>query len=269
MASDNHASYAKIGFMVFIGVGAIVAALIYLGGVRGRSDELLVETVYDKPVAGLSVGSAVNFRGVHVGEVREIDFVGNKYHVEGADNSRIYILMAMDSRRLGIPGTTDEALISGVKATVERLGLRATVASSGITGLSRIECDFTFGEARTEPPKITWTPRHAYIPAKISLLDNFSVAATKVMNQINRMDLSTAWSNVNSSVESMARAMNSAQQALNSAQTMIETRQSDLDRMMDDLSETASSVRALAAELKRNPSLLIRERTPERLEETE
>lgn len=262
MATDNHASYAKIGFMVFIGVGAIVAALIYLGGVRGRSDELLLETVYDKPVAGLSVGSAVNFRGVHVGEVREIDFVGNKYHVEGADNSRIYILMAMDARRLGVPGTSDELMSSWVKSSVERLGLRATVASSGITGLSRIECDFTFGEARTEPPKISWKPHHAYIPAKISLLDNFSVAATKVMNQINRMDLGTAWSNINASVESLALAMNSAQ-------TMIETRQGDLDRMMDDLSETAASVRALAAELKQNPSLLIRERTPERLEETE
>ena len=262
MANDNHASYTKIGFMVFVGIVAIVATLIYLGGMRGRGDELLVETVYDKPVTGLSVGSAVNFRGVHIGEVREIDFIGNIYHVEGTESSRIYILMAIDSRRLRIPGTTEAAKAEWIRMASEKLGLRATVASSGITGLSRIECDYTIGESRTEQPKISWHPHHPYIPMRISLLDNFSVAATKVMNQINRMDLNAAWSNINSSVEALTRAMNSAQ-------VMVETRQGDVDRMLDDLSATASSVKALATELRLNPSLLIRERTLRRLEETE
>ena len=81
MARDNHASYTRIGLTVVIGVVAIVATLIYLGGMRGRGSEILVETYYDKPVAGLSVGSVVNFRGVKIGEVRELSFVGNKYVV--------------------------------------------------------------------------------------------------------------------------------------------------------------------------------------------
>ena len=100
MARDNHASYTRIGLTVVIGVVAIVATLIYLGGMRGRGSEILVETYYDKPVAGLSVGSVVNFRGVKIGEVREISFVGNKYVVEGQDGSRIYILIALDGRTL-------------------------------------------------------------------------------------------------------------------------------------------------------------------------
>ena len=78
MANDNHTSYRRIGFAVFSGAIAIVLSLIYLGGIRGRGDEILVETHYDKPVSGLSVGSVVNFRGVKVGEVREISFVGSK-----------------------------------------------------------------------------------------------------------------------------------------------------------------------------------------------
>ena len=94
MAKDSHASYTRIGITVVVGVVAIVATLIYLGGMRGRGHEILVETYYDKPVAGLSVGSVVNFRGVKIGEVREISFVRNKYVVEGEDGSRILILMA-------------------------------------------------------------------------------------------------------------------------------------------------------------------------------
>ena len=262
MSRDNHASYAKIGFVVFAGLIAIFAALVYLGGIRGRGGELLVETCYDQPVSGLSVGSAVNFRGVKVGEVREISFIGDKYDVGNArDGARIYILMALDQRLFGIDDMTESAGRAFLQMMVEKNGLRATVSSSGITGLSRIECDVNLDDVPS-PPAISWTPRHPYIPAKISLLENFSVAATKVMNQINRMDLNAAWSNISISVESLAAATDSAK-------TMLQTRQGDVDRILDDLSETSVSLKGLSAELKRNPSLIIRERTPARLEETE
>lgn len=264
MANDNRASYAKIGFTVFIGIVAIVLTLVYLGGLQSRHGEILVETYYDKPVNGLSVGSPVNFRGVRIGEVREINFVGGKYDVEGADNSRIYILMALDCNRLGIPADETSEADDRIRMAVDKLGLRASVTSSGITGLSRIECDYNVGEGAFAPeaPKISWMPRHTYVPAKISLFDNFGVAATKVMNQINRMDLSTAWSNLSSAVESLARATEGAK-------NMLDARQGDLDLIIDDFSATSASLRDLVSEVKRNPSLLIRERKAQRLEETE
>ena len=262
MAKDNHASYTRIGFTVFVGAVAVVLSLIYLGGMRGRSDEVLVETHSDKPVSGLSVGSVVNFRGVKIGEVREISFVGNKYEVDGLVNSRIYIKMALDGYLLDADGVTKEEFRQWVAEMVEKGGLRASVVSSGITGLSRVELNYFPPENLDPVQPITWRPENPYIPAKISLFDNISVAATKVLNQINRMDLNAAWSNINASVEALARATDGAS-------TMIQTRQGDVDRILDDLSETAVSLKGLSAELKRNPSLLIRERTPSRLEETE
>ena len=262
MARDNHASYTRIGLTVVIGVVAIIATLIYLGGMRGRGNEVLIETYYDKPVAGLSVGSVVNFRGVKIGEVREISFVRNKYVVEGEDGSRIYILMALDGDTLAAANVDDQGFAVRIQQDVATRGLRVSVSTSGITGLSRIECDFYAPENLDPVPPLTWTPKHVYVPSKISLFDNIAVAATKVLNQINRMDLNTAWSNINASVESIAVATESAR-------TMIQTRQGDVDRILDDLSETSVSLKGLSAELKRNPSLLIRERTPARLEETE
>ena len=71
MANDNHTSYRRIGFAVFSGAIAIVLSLIYLGGIRGRGDEILVETHYDKPVSGLSVGSVVNFRAARSPERKD------------------------------------------------------------------------------------------------------------------------------------------------------------------------------------------------------
>ena len=262
MASDNHASYTRIGLTVVIGLVAIIATLIYLGGMRGRDSEILVETYYDKPVAGLSVGSVVNFRGVRIGEVREISFVGNRYVVEGQDGSRIYILLALDGKTLDAANVDETEFAARIQRDVTARGLRVSVVSSGITGLSRMECDFYNPENLDPVPPLTWTPKHVYIPAKISLFDNIAVAATKVLNQINRMDLNVAWSNINASVEALAVATDGAR-------TMIQTRQGDVDRILDDLSETTVSLKGLSAELKRNPSLLIRERTPERLDETE
>ena len=262
MASENHASYTRIGLTVVIGVAAIVAALVYLGGMRGRGSEVFAETYYDKPVSGLSVGSVVNFRGVKIGEVREISFVGNKYDIEGLDNSRIYILMALDGCLLDDDGVSEEEFKMWARESVDGRGLRVSVVSSGITGLSRVEIDYHRLENLDPVSPISWKPNHAYIPAKISLFDNFSVAATKVMNQINRMDFNAAWSNITAAVESLARATEGAK-------TMLETRQGDIDRLIDDLTETSASVKQLATEIRRNPSLLIRERVPRRLEETE
>lgn len=261
MARDNHASYTRIGLTVVVGVVAIVAALIYLGGMRGRGSEVYAETYYDKSVSGLSVGSVVNFRGVKLGEVREISFIGSKY-VEGEGDSRVYILMALDSRLFDSDGVSDEEFRTGVAELVEKKGLRASVVSSGITGLSRIELNYIPQENLDPLQPISWKPQRAYIPSKISLFDNISVAATKVLHQINRMDLNAVWSNINASVEALAAATDSAR-------VMIQTRQDDVDEILDDISEVAVSLKGISADLKRNPSLLIRERTPSRLEETE
>ena len=88
---SNHANYGKIGFTVILGIAATVAVLIYLGGVGANSDILYAETYYDNPVTGLSVGSDVNLRGVKVGEVREISFIGSEYEeADGKDVPKIH-----------------------------------------------------------------------------------------------------------------------------------------------------------------------------------
>ena len=243
---SNHANYAKIGFTVILGIVATVAVLIYLGGAVGDDDIFYVETYYDTSVSGLSVGSAVNFRGVKVGEVKEISFVGAKY--EG-----VPIRMALFSKSLG-PDARNKT-----EESVKR-GMRATVTASGVTGLSRVELDTQRG--RPQPAPLQWKPENMYVPSYPSLLDSFSDSATKVMNEINRMDIASAWSNVSATVESAA-------QATEGIRTIIDSAREGVGRIVDEAAEAATSLRAMAEELRRNPSLAIRERKAAPLDETE
>ena len=259
MASDNHAHYSKIGFVVLIAVAATVATLIWLGGLGEGDDPLYVETYYERSVSGLSVGSPVNFRGVTIGKVAVIDFVGNHYDVVGKDNSRIYIKMAFDRKALGVAedeGYNAESLLAKL---VDEVGLRATVTSSGITGLSRIECDY-FPDA-PPPQKLSWTPRSVYIPPKVSLLEDFSSSATRVMNQINTMDFAGVWSNITATTEHLS-------ESVRSLRTLLDENRGEIGRILDNTSEAVDSIKELSADLRRNPSALIRERRVEPLEET-
>ncbi|MBQ5794735.1 MAG: MCE family protein [Kiritimatiellae bacterium] len=254
MNNDNHANYAKIGFAVFAGVLAIVGTLIYFGGI-GADDHILIETYCDKSVSGLSVGSPVNFRGVKVGEVKEISFVGAKYP-EVIGDLRIYVLMAVERRTLQVE---DETKIAGILDDLVEKGLRVTVSASGITGLSHIECNI---HASAPPPmEISWSPRYCYIPSTVSLLENFSDSATRVMSQLNRMDFKAAWSNVNSSISSLAAVSEGVAR-------LIEGRRPDIDRIVENINEAVSSIREAADVIRRNPSRLLSGDEPSRLPET-
>lgn len=258
MASEGKTSYTKIGFIVVAGIVAVAGSLFYFGGVRGNGDLVYAETCFDRSVSGLSVGSAVNFRGVKIGEVKEISFVGNKYHVRGDENLRVYIKMGFPRSRM--TPYEDEGIGADevIGYMVDTVGLRATVSASGVTGLSRIELDAAPDFPAIQP---SWTPEYAYIPPKPSLIDNFSDSATRVMDQINRMDIAGVWSNVSASVESLSRLSDGVKSTLESSR-------SDAERIIGNLSGTAAAVRDLVERLRENPSLLIREHEEQRLPET-
>lgn len=258
MASEGKTSYTKIGFIVVAGIVAVAGSLFYFGGVRGNGDLVYAETCFDRSVSGLSVGSAVNFRGVKIGEVKEISFVGNKYHVRGDDNLRVYIKMGFPRSRMTAYEDEGVSADEALGYMVESVGIRATVSASGVTGLSRIELDAAPDFPAIQP---SWTPEYAYIPPKPSFIDSFSDSATRVMDQINRMDIASVWSNVSASVESLARLSDGVKSTL-------EASRSDAERIIGNLSSTAAAVRDLVERLRENPSLLIREHEEQRLPET-
>ena len=257
MASDNQANYAKIGAFIIAGVILATGTLVYLGSVGSGKNEFFAETYFPNDVTGLDVGSTVNFRGVRVGTVKRISFVGAEYDVKAPEDGRkIYVLLGLDRRlfKLRHVQPPEETL----KMFVTK-GLHATVSASGITGLSHIELNFPKRIIPEE--KITWKPQWTAIPPAPSILQSAADSATQILNQINRMDLLAAWSNAVGTVEN-------ANAAIGTMNTLLESNSGNLGEILANIRDASASLRDFAETIKSNPSLLLRSNDPDRLPET-
>lgn len=257
MANGNEASFAKIGAFILFGAALIVGTLVYLGGARGDRREYLVETYFANDVSGLDVGSAVNFRGVRVGSVKAISFIGAEYDNVSPQHSRnIYVLIALDARLCRMSANDSPARF--VKRLLEQ-GMHATVTASGITGLSRIEMNFPKTEVVDE--RISWHPRHLLIPPAPSILESATESAAKILRQLNRMDFVTVWSNV-------VRMTDHAANLCESANELITSQRGHIGQTLDNLDGAVMSLRTFADTISENPSLLLRPRDAAPLPET-
>ena len=257
MADSMHANYGRIGFAVVAAAVAIVGTLVYLGGAGGDKDVVYAEMYYDNPVTGLSVGSDVNLRGVKVGEVREISFIGSEYDdASGRDASKIYILMSFSAKKMRKGDDMDAE--ENLRRLVAK-GLRATVTSSGVTGLSKIELNFPREEISDQ--QISWRPRFICIPPAPSMLENFSDAIGKLIHQLNCMDFVSAWSNIASVAESAANIAGNVDE-------LVENGKSGIESIVRNMDEAATQVKEFATSVKENPSLLLRSADAEPIPET-
>ena len=257
MAGENRASYAKIGLAITAGVVAVVFSLIYFGGIRTGGGEILAETYSDEVVTGLSVGSDVNFRGVKIGEVKKISFIGSEYDVDDdADRTKVYILMGLNPKLLNTKNgeSPDTMLLWHIDK-----GLRAIVTSSGITGLSKIQLDYP--KSAPQPARITWHPSYPCIPPSPSMFASFSDSAIRVMDQLNDMDFRQLWTNVTG----IAESVNTMSDSVNA---LIDAQRGSVAQIVGNLEAASESLRRFSEEIRDNPSLLLRPNDPEPLPET-
>lgn len=257
MARENSASYAKTGFIVFLGIGAIAATVAYFGGWARNTNDILAETYYENPVSGLSVGSSVTFRGVPVGTVKSVSFIGRDYPTASeSDREKIHIVFSVNTAVLGIED--GDAGFAELERKA-KAGLRATLRSNGITGLSGLELNYPRNVREAKP--ISWTPTRAFIPPAMSMFENLSDSLTRTVNHLNRMNLPRVASNLTATVESTA--MLTANMS-----DLVETAKPGLNEIIDNLTSASASLKEFADEIKSNPSLLLRSRDEEPLEET-
>ena len=258
MVDENHASYAKVGATVLFGVLAIIATLVYFGGVGDKSHVLMAETYYDAAVSGLSIGSEVNYRGVTVGSVSDISFVGSLYDDAAEEDwQKVVVTIAFDTRKFRLADYEDSE--ERLRYLIDK-GIRATVSSSGVTGLSKLELNIPKDPA--ELPPISWEPRYLCIPPQPSVLESITDMITRIANDIDDMDFAAAWSNVVSAADSMAALAANLNE-------LVDSQKGNIAEAISGINGAANSINSLAIELKENPSLLIRGRQHERLPETE
>ncbi len=184
-------NYFKIGLFVIAGSVLILTAVVVLGAGLFQQDKAYFETYFDESISGLSEGSHVEFRGVRIGVVEEISFIGDEYDVlgppAGISKYERYVIVLCSVPRENLPGVSYEQRVSYLENMVSR-GLRIRLTSNILTGQAYLQADFLDPD-RFQTLDIGWQPEHLYIPSAPSELMTLKDSVDKVLYRLQEIDV--------------------------------------------------------------------------------
>jgi ABC-type transporter Mla subunit MlaD len=240
-------AFLRVGLLILAGIGALVGLVLFLSGDR-LNEGVPYETYFRESVQGLEVGAPVKYRGVTIGRVTDIGLVSAEYSrdepldIQRSTYRLVFVRFAINPARVGRLPDTETAV---------KTGLRARVASQGITGLSYIELDFV-NPSQYPPQTVPWTPRAEYIPSMPSTFTQVQDAAQQFLAKLNQVDIGALSQSLVGLLEDLRLdlASGDAHLALSRASELLDTlRQTlaslDLPKLTADLRSTSSSVREL------------------------
>ena len=246
MAVSSRGLYLRVGILILVGLGVGVGfVLFFTAGKLGRNTQTF-ETYIRESVQGLSVGTAVRFRGVQLGEVREINLVAAEYvPPPGGFSSayqRVIVRFALDLSRLREQADVEKAV---------EYGLRARLASTGITGVGYLELDFVDAE-RFPPEERPWQPAYPEIPAIASTIAQVTSVAEQLAQRISNLPIEAILTDMSGLLTDLRRQVNDGDvaQASRAARETLETLQRtvtelNLPALSTELRGTVADARAL------------------------
>ncbi|MBK8175197.1 MAG: MCE family protein [Rhodospirillales bacterium] len=223
-----------IGAFVLGAVALIVAGVLILGGGTFFARQTPAVMFFKGSVAGLSVGSSVNFRGVKVGQVTRV-FI--RYEPDGTSPLIIPVFAELSTDNIQLVGNgeerdpTHEVVRRGTDNTlrtfVER-GLRAQLAlPSLVTGQATISLDFF----PTMPADFDNSyPDRIEIPTAPSTLQEVQATVQQVIDKVSQLPLDELVDDARNMLKGANRLVNDPQIAQAIANANL---------TMDDLRETA------------------------------
>lgn len=202
-AKTNH---FKLGVFVLAGIALLVAGILAFGARSAFEKKGVLETYIDDEVQGLSVGSAVELRGVRVGKVTKISFAWNEYPETGSN----YVVVVFEIRDDVSPVPPGEARQQLIQTEIHK-GLRARVKAQGITGTCILSLEYV-NPANYPTLEVPWTPRHTYIPSAPSQLNQLLASIEKSLRNLEQLDLSKVSKSLEHGLESLDRVASKAEQ---------------------------------------------------------
>lgn len=176
---------AKIGTFVILAVLLLIVGLLAFGAKTYFVTKTKVETAIPGEVYGLSVGSAVQLRGVPIGKVTQISFSWSLY--PQSKTNFIVVVFEIEEDLVPLPpGMTKK---TAVKQATDR-GLRAIVRSQGITGTSILALEKL--DPNIYPPvPLDYTPRNIYIPSAPPQLTRMVESLSKTLSRLQEVDFAS------------------------------------------------------------------------------
>ncbi len=229
---SDQARNVRVGAFVLGGLALALGCVLLLGAGSLLRRPVVVETVFDESVQGLGEGSAVYLRGVKIGEVTEIGFVGDHYDVSKSPDpitTGQRVLVRMEITMKGEQGPRGQ---DGLDESIRR-GLRLQLSPVGITGITILQADFLDPE-RYPPIEATWKPDHIYVPSAPSTITQLSSAADRLMTRINKLDVERLLTNLDLLLVNVNEVVERAD---------IEGVQRSLSALLDDARLTSAELR--------------------------
>jgi paraquat-inducible protein B len=204
MSTKPH--YFRIGIFVIVAITLIVVAIVLFGAGLLARNAFHVESYFSEPISGLAIGSMLQFRGVRIGQVQNIDFVGNIYSLpqENGVISRYasYVRVVSDVPRRKLPAAATGQVESTLAQMVER-GLRVRIESNLLTGQAYLEMDYVDPNRFPLEP-VPWTPTYFRIPSAPSEFTTIKDSIDKILTTLQSID-----------VEGLAKSLDNVLTSLN------------------------------------------------------
>ncbi|MDF0653220.1 MAG: MlaD family protein [Nitrospira sp.] len=229
------ANYHKIGVFIVLGLVTLIIAIVALSGGKWFKKVMYWESYFDESVQGLAVGSPIKYRGVQLGTVDEIGFVGDVYGAElGKEDLRRYgryILVRGSAADLN-PHLTQEEKEAERGGRISA-GLRVRLASQGVTGVVYLEADYLDPE---EYPalEVPWKPQAAYLPSAPSNLSVLGTALHTIARDLEKADIHTIAGHLDSLVLETTKVVKD---------TNVQALSSQMGRVLAELEMTAQQGR--------------------------
>jgi paraquat-inducible protein B len=263
-------SKTMIGVFVVGAVALVVLALVVFGSGRFFSKKSTYVLFFEDSVKGLNVGAPVLFKGVKVGQVKNITLLADPedltffvaVYIE-VDRERYTLIEHKEHSAIFEKMTRDAHL-----GPLIQKGLKAQLQTqSFVTGQLIINIDFypdksfslvgiekDYQEIPTIPgsmERLTKTLQHL----------DFEKLYNKIMEVVSGIDKIVNAPGADDSLPELRDALRQAQQTFDSVEATIQKNQKlgyDMDSTLKELNSAIRSLRALADYLERHPEALIK-----------
>jgi phospholipid/cholesterol/gamma-HCH transport system substrate-binding protein/paraquat-inducible protein B len=207
----------------------------------------MIETYIDGSVQGLDVGSPFKFRGVKLGSVDEITFVGNIYNFDRTSEEYLkygqYILVKAAFE------PSQDVTEKEQRIFLERMitkGLRVRLASQGITGVAYLEADYIDPE-EFPPMEITWEPKTYYVPSVPSKITQLTESVETILEKLEEINVKGITDSLGETLSSMNKILDDVKMSKlteQAGQLLAELRETNkkIKPLITDASETMDSV---------------------------
>lgn len=243
-----------------IGLFALIAMLLFLAGIMafGLSSSLEPKlecvTLFNRSVRGLSVGSAVNFRGFQVGQISGIALSS-----AGGGNAEPGVLVSFYIRPSALMGeeASEHEARDYIFTQIEH-GLKVYLSFQGVTGLGFLDLDYDAAARENSGPADFSALRQKSLESGLVSVPNgpgsimeISESATQIVKSLSGVDFSGISRDVKSMVGAFEKAVADLQTDKISAEmlsTLAELRalSNDVGALADSLDKNFGQNNALS-----------------------